>query len=583
MHNFFVRLKSQFNAFATTSTIPASPATPNAIVKEERASSLPYDVTGRIIKQRRHNSAPDMELQRTRSLKAIRVRKVSKGSLKSVRRGTVCVTVSTHASSVFYNTEIEVIVAAICCKRLTDTVIRDSVLILKFFICWGDYIKHPVLYELSHKYGFTDNLPESALPDRLEEIKEAIRREIRKELKIKEGAEKLREVAKDRRSLNDVATIVKKSNSKIAELKSELQELESQILLTQGNTAVTNNGRDILLPNALSQGSLGSNSQSSDRNNGGSGDGLISGGHEQLSANDKLMLSLEKQLNIEMKVKNGAENMIQSLQSGHYGRDKKLLAEAQQMLTDSKAKIEFLRLRILKVKQNKEHANKLAAQIVANAEENGGSGVGGVGGLMPQRLETSLEERIEELRHRLRIEAAVVDGAKNVIRILQNNKVPDKKALQEGFSVYPPVSQYRLLPNDETSHFLYSSRLPNSNFISLSNFYSAQIYIHLLSNKKFLIKIDFMLRLRFAIYVIDDNKLPDNFVLQADDVFSARCVELAGSLYSIAMGIAYVTYVSFRLELFTISMTYIYIRISLHMPVTSTHSNWQPFDLFSEF
>lgn len=46
-------------------------------------------------------------------------------------------------------------------------------------------------------------------------------------------------------------------------------------------------------------------------------------------------------------------------------------------------------------------------------------------------LESSLEERIEELLHRLRIEAAVVAGAKNVIRILQNNKVPDKKALQE--------------------------------------------------------------------------------------------------------------------------------------------------------
>lgn len=48
----------------------------------------------------------------------------------------------------------------------------------------GDYIKHPVLYELSHKYGFTDNVPESALPHRLEEIKETIRREIRKELKV---------------------------------------------------------------------------------------------------------------------------------------------------------------------------------------------------------------------------------------------------------------------------------------------------------------------------------------------------------------------------------------------------------------
>lgn len=133
-----------------------------------------------------------------------------------------------------------------------------------------------------------------------------------------------------------------------------------------------------------------------------------------------------------MKVKNGAENMIQSLQSGHYGRDKKLLGEAQQMLTDSKAKIEFLRLRILKVKQNKEHAYKLSQQVAMDAADNGGSsGPGSAGGLLPQRLETSLEERIEELRHRLRIEAAVVDGAKNVIRILRNSKVPDKKALQE--------------------------------------------------------------------------------------------------------------------------------------------------------
>lgn len=158
---------------------------------------------------------------------------------------------------------------------------------------------------------------------------------------------------------------------------------------------------------------------------GGGNGGLIGGGHEQLSTNDKMLISLEKQLNIEMKVKNGAENMIQSLANGHHGRDKKLLAEAQQMLADSKAKIEFLRLRILKVKQNKEHAHKLSAQaaIAASGDgENGGQ---------PQRLETTLEERIEELRHRLRIEAAVVDGAKNVIRTLQNNKVPDKKALQE--------------------------------------------------------------------------------------------------------------------------------------------------------
>lgn len=53
----------------------------------------------------------------------------------------------------------------------------------------------------------------------------------------------MREVTTDRRSLSDVASIVKKSNSKLAELKSELHELESQILLTKGNTVSNGQGK----------------------------------------------------------------------------------------------------------------------------------------------------------------------------------------------------------------------------------------------------------------------------------------------------------------------------------------------------
>lgn len=69
---------------------------------------------------------------------------------------------------------------------------------------------------------------------------------------------------------------------------------------------------------------------------------------------EKYLLPLEKQLKIELSVKNGTENMIQSITQSNQSRDKKLLAEAYTMLDDSKAKIEFLKLKILKVKQNRE-------------------------------------------------------------------------------------------------------------------------------------------------------------------------------------------------------------------------------------
>lgn len=59
--------------------------------------------------------------------------------------------------------------------------------------------------------------------------------------------------------------------------------------------------------------------------------------------------------------------MIQSLSSGH-SRDKKLLADAQQMLSDSKLKIEYLRMAILKGKQTKQQKE----EIKSNSENKNG-------------------------------------------------------------------------------------------------------------------------------------------------------------------------------------------------------------------
>ncbi|XP_045772274.1 serine/threonine-protein kinase N [Maniola jurtina] len=266
----------------------------------------------------------------------------------------------------------------------------------------SDYIRHPVLYELGVKYGIkTECIPEIALPSKLEELKDVIRREIRKELKIKEGAEKLREVATDRRSLSDVANIVKQANQKLNVLKSDLQELESQLLLSRGQSNPTS-------PEDLSYDEeiiLASEAAQQQRQ---LGEGTT----------DRKLASLEKQLNIELKVKQGAENMIQSISSSNQSRDKKLLAEAHQMLADSKDKIEYLKLRISKLSKQ---------QKGDSAGANGDGRSTDISGVEPL-----LDERIAELRNRLRIEAAVVEGSKNAIRLLQSDKkITDKKALQE--------------------------------------------------------------------------------------------------------------------------------------------------------
>jgi serine/threonine protein kinase len=242
-------------------------------------------------------------------------------------------------------------------------------------------------HDLGQRYGIDPDLADSNIQSRLEEIREHLKREIRKELKIKEGAENLRKATTDKKSLENVTRMVKHANSKLEELHQELQELNAHLLVANSNNHVP-----------------GDNSDSPER------DGRTS----ESPANQRLH-SLQKQLDIEFKVKQGAENMIAMYKhKGGSSRDKKLLAEAQQMLSDAKTKIDIIRMQILKAQQ----------KHVDGASEDDTE-------VPKQSVLTPLEVRIEELRHHMKIESAVLEGCKNVVKLLQSAKTQDKKALQE--------------------------------------------------------------------------------------------------------------------------------------------------------
>uniref|UniRef100_A0A8C9ZGW1 protein kinase C n=1 Tax=Sander lucioperca TaxID=283035 RepID=A0A8C9ZGW1_SANLU len=228
--------------------------------------------------------------------------------------------------------------------------------------------------------GHNLDLSDTMVQQKLDEIKEQIRREIRKELKIKEGAENLRKVTTDKKSLAYVDNMLKKSNKKVEELHQELQELNAHIVVKDP---------------------------------------------EELSSH---LAALKRQNDIELKVKQGAENMILMYSNGP-SKDRKLLATAQQMLQDSKMKIEFIRMQILKASQASE----------LNFENND---VMGEPSLCPQGLMNNpLDLRVEELCHHAKIESAVAEGAKNVMKLLGSGKVTEKKAHSEAQARFNESSQ----------------------------------------------------------------------------------------------------------------------------------------------
>ena len=125
------------------------------------------------------------------------------------------------------------------------------------------------------------------------------------------------------------------------------------------------------------------------------------------SAQIQNLETLEKQLAIEQRVKAGAETMIKVYSRAKSRSDRKMLDDAQQMLNDSRTKVEVLRMSIMKMK---------AVMNAADAE--GQNQKSGVKGAMSQTPET----RLSLLRYRVDVESRLMQGAKSIMKANPNDR-----------------------------------------------------------------------------------------------------------------------------------------------------------------
>lgn len=224
---------------------------------------------------------------------------------------------------------------------------------------------------------------------RLEDARTVLRQEIQRELKIKEAAERMRRAVTNRKSAADVEGQLKASSRKLEKLHWELQELNARSMATEKESTINNGPSDEV-------------------------DGELPDAGQWEDPTSPLacrVRTLKKQLTMETKVKQGAENIIHTYHNSAV-KDRKMLSTAQQMLQDSRTKIELLRMQIVKVSQ------------VRDCERDGSIG-------HAVDMISPVELRMAELLHHMKIETAVAEGAKNVVKQLSDRKIQDRRVLAE--------------------------------------------------------------------------------------------------------------------------------------------------------
>jgi len=211
--------------------------------------------------------------------------------------------------------------------------------------------------ELVERYSLPTELENLPLNPKLEEVRNYLKNEIYKQYKFQEGAEKLKCATSDRKSITNLNNMLKESNVKINSLKQELKDLNSFIVVSQSESK-----NDLInYPDESPDRRLGRRSSGNLNEDESKSLSLslylyfLLNYFKELNPSQQRIKLLNRQLEIELKIKDGSENMLQLFSNGPK-KDKKLCEEALAMLKDAKLKIDYIKMQLNKTTNHPDQA-----------------------------------------------------------------------------------------------------------------------------------------------------------------------------------------------------------------------------------
>ncbi|CAF3512278.1 unnamed protein product [Rotaria socialis] len=165
--------------------------------------------------------------------------------------------------------------------------------------------------------------------------------------------------------------------------------------------------------------------------------------------------ALKKQLEIELKVKAGAETLLTTYSGQRKESSRKMCDEAQILLKDAKAKVEYIRLEIKRLE-----IELLTPKNNNNSKENNYSN--------DQSLWPS-EQTIQQLEHHLAIETTMKKGGENAVKVLKQTGAKKELLSEAHQSLFESKQRIALL--EEALRRRYKKRNDNN-----SNHQSSALY-----------------------------------------------------------------------------------------------------------